>query len=143
MNVRGIVCLLWFVAASGHAQLTPLEALSLQQGDAQRGRLVFAPCRSCHFTDAAAGHGNGPNLHRIFGKQAGQQAGFEHYSEPLKAAGFVWTPEAMYAWLENPMAQMPGTSMMSAGVPDPRKRADLIAYLKAISVRLSPGEQTD
>jgi cytochrome c len=117
--------------------------LSLQQGDAQRGRLVFAPCRSCHFTDAAAGHGNGPNLHRIFGKQAGQQAGFEHYSEPLKAAGFVWTPEAMYAWLENPMAQMPGTSMMSAGVPDPRERADLIAYLKAISVRLSPGEQTD
>ncbi len=143
MTVRLLLVLLLLAAGSGHAQLEPVEVLSLQQGDSQRGRLVFAPCRTCHFTEAAAGHGNGPNLYRIFGKQAGQQAGFEHYSEPLKVAGFVWTPEVMYAWLENPMAALPGTSMMSAGVPDPRDRADLIAYLKSISVRLPPGESAE
>lgn len=122
-------------AASVHSQPDPVDELSLLQGDPARGRLVFAPCRTCHFTDAAAGHGNGPNLYRIFGKVAGQQEGFEYYSDPLKAAGFVWTPQVMYAWLENPMAALPGTSMMSAGVPDARQRADLIAYLQSVSVR--------
>ena len=122
-------------AASVYPQPDPVDELSLLQGDPARGRLVFAPCRTCHFTDAAAGHGNGPNLYRIFGKVAGQQEGFEYYSDPLKAAGFVWTPQVMYAWLENPMAALPGTSMMSAGVPDARQRADLIAYLQSVSVR--------
>ena len=122
-------------AAGVHSQPDPVDELSLLQGDPARGRLVFAPCRTCHFTDAAAGHGNGPNLYRIFGKVAGQQEGFEYYSDALKAAGFVWTPQVMYGWLENPMAALPGTSMMSAGVPDDRQRADLIAYLQSISVR--------
>ena len=122
-------------AAGVHSQPGPIDELSLLQGDPARGRLVFAPCRTCHFTDAAAGHGNGPNLYRIFGKAAGQQEGFEYYSDALKAAGFVWTPQVMYAWLENPMAALPGTSMMSAGVPDARQRADLIAYLQSVSVR--------
>lgn len=108
----------------------------LPQGDPERGRLVFGRCRTCHFTDADAGHGNGPNLHRIFGKVAGKQAGFDHYSPQLKSAQFVWTPGALSAWLENPMAAMPGTSMMSAGIPDQQERADLIAYLGSVTVRI-------
>lgn len=107
----------------------------LPQGDPERGRLVFGRCRTCHFTDADAGHGNGPNLHRIFGKVAGKQAGFDYYSPQFEAAQFVWTPGILYVWLENPMAAMPGTSMMSAGVPDPQERADLIAYLGSVTVR--------
>jgi cytochrome c2 len=35
------------------------------------------------------------------------------------------------------MAATPGTSMMSAGVPDPAQRADLIAYLQQVSVRMA------
>ena len=81
------------------------------------------------------GHNNGPNLHRIFGKVAGKQEGFAWYSEAFKSAQFVWTPEVMYVWLENPMALFPGTSMMSLGLPDPQQRADLIAFLKQASVR--------
>jgi len=106
------------------------------RGDPERGRLVFGRCRSCHFTEAGAGHGNGPNLHRIFGKVAGKQAGFDYYSPEFKAAQFVWTPGVLYLWLENPMASMPGTTMMSAGVPDPRERADLVAYLELMTVRI-------
>ena len=122
-------------AGSGHAQFGGGESAPIAEGDPQRGRLVFAPCRTCHFTEAAAGHGNGPNLYRIFGKAAGKQQGFEHYSPVLAAAQFVWTPQLLYAWLENPMAALPGTSMMSSGVPDPQQRADLIAYLQMVSVR--------
>lgn len=124
------------------AQVDSTPDLSLLQGDPQRGRLVFGPCRTCHFTEAEAGHGNGPNLYRIFGKVAGKQQGFDYYSAPLQAAQFVWTPAVMYAWLENPMAATPGTSMMSAGVPDPRRRADLIAYLQQVSVRTATDPAT-
>jgi len=104
-------------------------------GDAARGRLVFGPCRTCHYAEEAMGHNNGPNLHRIFGKVAGKQPGFDYYSDVFKQAQFVWTPNLMYVWLENPMAMFPGSSMMSLGVPDPQRRADLVEFLKQASMR--------
>jgi cytochrome c len=104
-------------------------------GNAERGRLVFAQCRTCHYAEAYMGHNNGPNLHRIFGKVAGKQEGFAYYSETFRAAEFVWTPQLMYAWLENPMRMFPDSTMMSLGVPDPQQRADLIAFLKQASVK--------
>lgn len=114
-------------------------SLSAQQvmpvGDPENGRLVFGACRTCHYPEAVMGHNNGPNLHRIFGKVAGKQPGFNDYSEVFKNARFVWTPDLMFAWLENPMAMFPASSMMSLGVPDAQQRADLIAYLKQASVR--------
>jgi len=128
---------LWLLACSGAGlaqQQAPLQDMPLE-GDARRGRLVFGPCRTCHYPEAFMGHNNGPNLHRIFGKVAGKQEGFAYYSETFKAARFVWTPQLMFAWLENPMAMFPGSAMMSLGVPDPQQRADLIAFLQQASVR--------
>ena len=81
------------------------------------------------------GHNNGPNLHRIFGKVAGKQPGFRYYSKTFREAEFVWTPQLMYAWLEDPMRMFPESTMMSLGVPDAQARADLIAYLMQASVR--------
>ena len=130
-------------AGQGHAQAEPAAAQEVQverpdlplEGDPQRGRLVFGACRTCHYTDPRVGHNNGPNLHRIFGKVAGKQAGFAYYSARFKAASFVWTPQLIYAWLENPMALFPDSHMMSLGVPDAQRRADLIAFLQQASVR--------
>jgi cytochrome c len=104
-------------------------------GDAARGRLVFAPCRTCHYAQKFMGHNNGPNLHRIFGKVAGKQEGFDYYSGLFKEADFVWTPDLMYLWLADPQKMFPDSTMMSLGVPDPQRRADLIAFLRLASVR--------
>lgn len=109
-------------------------------GDVDRGRLVFGQCRTCHYPDPAMGHNNGPNLHRIFGKVAGKQPGFEYYSETFKQAQFVWTPQLLDLWLADPLAMFPASTMMSLGVPDPQQRADLIAYLKVASVRGSAAD---
>ena len=65
----------------------------------------------------------------IFGQRAGAQEGFAYYSAALRASGLVWSPEYLDAWLANPSGFLPGTTMMSLGVPDPQARADLIAYL--------------
>jgi cytochrome c len=122
------------------AQMASAEAdgdvqAGMPDGDAARGRLIFGPCRTCHYAEKFMGHNNGPNLNRIFGKVAGKQPGFDYYSELFRSAEFVWTPELMYAWLENPRKLFPESSMMSLGVPDPQRRADLIAFLMIASVR--------
>lgn len=104
-------------------------------GDAGQGRLLFGTCKTCHYAEPFMGHNNGPNLHQIFGKVAGKQADFAYYSKTFKEAEFVWTPQLMFAWLENPLAMFPNSTMMSAGIADPQQRADLIAFLQEISVR--------
>lgn len=115
-----------------HAQAPAAPALV---GDPERGRLVFGQCRTCHYPEKAMGHNNGPNLHRIFGRVAGKQPGFEYYSDTFKQADFVWTPALLDLWLADPMRMFPDTTMMSRGVPDAQDRADLIAYLERASVR--------
>jgi cytochrome c len=37
----------------------------------------------------------------------------------------------LFEYLKNPRAVIPGTTMAFAGIPDPQKRADVIAYIKA------------
>ncbi len=126
--------LLAFVFPSpGYAVDAASVSTMLALGNVDRGRLVFAPCRTCHYPDAAMGHNNGPNLNGVFGMVAGKQKGFAYYSETFKKAEFVWTPQLMYAWLENPMKMFPQSNMMSLGVPDPQQRADLIAYLEQVT----------
>lgn len=130
-----VVTLMLFTASLG-AEVGEIEPL----GNAERGRLVFAPCRTCHYPEAAMGHNNGPSLYRIFGSVAGEQPGFKYYSEAFKAAKFVWTPQLMYRWLEAPMEMFPDSSMMSLGVPNEQARADLIAYLLKASAADPPAD---
>ena len=72
----------------------------------------------------------GPNLHKIIDRPAGSAAGYV-YSAALKSSGIVWSEDKIFAYLEKPQALVPGTKMSFAGYPDPQKRADLIAWLKA------------
>ena len=106
------------------------EQLAEFKGDADKGRLVFSQCRTCHYPEKIIGHHNGPNLHAIFGKTAGKQQGFDDYSETFLQADFIWTPELLFAWLADVEAMFPETTMMSLGAPDAQQRADLIAYLQ-------------
>lgn len=99
-------------------------------GDAERGRLVFGPCRTCHLPDKGAGNHNGPNLYAVFGRKAGTREGFLYYSDEMKNAGFEWTPQLLDLWLANPGGFLPNSSMIFVGIKDPQRRADLIEYLK-------------
>lgn len=126
MRIGASVLLL--LLASQPASSDELQA-RLALADADRGRLLFGACRTCHYPETFMGHNTGPNLSGIFGKVAGKQPGYDFYSQRFRDAEFVWTPQVMYAWLENPMAMFPDSTMMSVGVPDAQGRADLIAFL--------------
>jgi cytochrome c len=97
-------------------------------GDPEHGHIVFARCQICHSAVPGGQDMIGPNLSAVIGRKAGSKPGFV-YSDGLKAAGFVWTPQRLDTWLTNPRAMIAGTKMSFAGLSDAKDRADVIAYL--------------
>ncbi|MBV8379660.1 MAG: c-type cytochrome [Paucibacter sp.] len=101
-------------------------------GDAARGLALYqARCTACHSVDYP---GVGPAHRGVFGRQAGMAKGFDHYSPALKASGLVWTEANLDRWLTDPEKLVPGQAM-NISVPDPAERADLIAYLRTLTVQ--------
>lgn len=130
--------------ASAPAPLDPETAKLLASlpapyntADIENGRMKFNLCRSCHTIEEGGPNRTGPNLHGVFGRQAGTLPGF-HYSEPVKTAGFVWDAEHLDKWLADPRGFLPGNRMSFVGVKDAKDRADLIAYLK-VETGYKPG----
>lgn len=101
-------------------------------GDIERGAQAARACLACH-SFAPGRHMTGPSLARIWGRKAGTVEGFGRYSAALKRTDIVWNEKSLDAWLKNPAALVPGNSMAFAGIPDEGTRADLLAYLKAVS----------
>jgi cytochrome c len=105
-----------------------VEDYSKFTGDAKAGKVVFIQCQACHSLKEGENR-VGPSLYSKIGKTAGQVPGYS-YSEANKNSGIVWTEEELFKYLKNPQATIPGTKMAFAGIPDPQKRADVIAFLK-------------
>ncbi|MEO0883577.1 MAG: cytochrome c family protein [Pseudomonadota bacterium] len=96
--------------------------------DYARGRRTFRQCSSCHLVAEGGGNLVGPNLYGMFGRQAGALESF-NYSDAVKDADFIWTPERLDEWLANPRAFLPGNRMTFAGVRREDDRTAVIAYL--------------
>ncbi|HQR02905.1 MAG: c-type cytochrome [Proteobacteria bacterium] len=117
-----------FATLLGCATLLSAQA-EMPVGDAERGREVFAACRTCHYPEKYVGNHNGPSLFNVFGRKAGS-TDFAYYSKTMKASNLVWTPELLDFWLANPRTFLKGSTMVTVPMPNPQDRADLIAYLK-------------
>ncbi|UVO52483.1 cytochrome c family protein [Sphingomonas sp. SUN019] len=98
-------------------------------GNAASGKTVFIQCKTCHEVTPGVNK-IGPSLAGIVGRKASSIATFT-YSPANHNSGITWTPEKLFQYLENPQRVVPGTKMAFAGIPDPQKRADVIAYLTA------------
>jgi cytochrome c len=119
--------LLWGVACAFSFN-TPAHAA----GDVERGARASRPCMACH-SFVPGRHMTGPSLAGSWGRKAGTAEGFGRYSEALKRSETVWDERNLDAWLRNPSALIPGTTMVFDGIADPHMRADLLAYLRAVS----------
>ena len=105
--------------------------LASYTGDAAAGKTAFITCQTCHAIEVGVNR-IGPSLHGVVGRKAGSVAGFA-YSTANSGSGITWTPEKLFQYLENAQRVVPGTKMSFASLPDPQKRADVIAYLKTNS----------
>ena len=115
-------------AAEKTAMLASLPS-PYNAADLDNGRRVFARCRACHTITEGGPNMTGPNLHGVFGRQAGGLEGY-NYSSALQQADFIWDGERLDHWLENPRTFLKGTKMTFAGIPDATDRRDVVAFLK-------------
>lgn len=108
-----------------------LTASAAWAQDATAGHAVFtSQCSACHSVDAGRTI-LGPSLAGIVGRPAGQEKGF-HYSAANKASGLTWDEPTLERYLTKPQSVVPHTTMGYPGEADPKKRADLIAYLATL-----------
>src|SRR5260370_41950647 len=102
---------------------------ALADGDPKRGAKIYGACAGCHSLEPNL-HLTGPSLDGLWGKKAASVENFVRYSSPLKEQGFLWDEVSLNAWLTDPKAFVPGTSMPFRGIGAAKGRADLIAFLK-------------
>ena len=119
--------------------LASLPLAAPAAGDPERGARMFRPCTHCH-TSVAGEHGVGPSLAAVFGRKAATVEGFARYSDALKASGIRWDAASLEKWLADPAKMVPGNTMAVPGVREARIRADLVAYLKAVSEGRAPAQ---
>lgn len=103
-------------AASGAGAASPPQA--------------FNQCTACHSTTPGKTI-IGPSLAGVYGHKAGQVPGFQ-FSDAMKSSGLVLNEKNLDAFLANPTAKVPGTTMVFAGVKDEKQRQAIIDYLKTL-----------
>ena len=106
-----------------------LASAQAQAQDAAAGGMAFQQCAECH--SPGTSDGAGPGLKGVFGRRAGSKDGFI-YSPAMKKSTVVWDDSTLAAFLANPRAVVPDTTMAYAGDDDAKERADLVAYLKTL-----------
>ena len=127
MKAAGLRSRILFISA-----LLPLSFPVLADGNPEQGEKVYDMCLGCHSLEPGR-HRAGPSLVQIFGQEAGTVPGFTRYSQALKQSKIVWNEETLDAWIKEPDNLVPGNLMPFPGISDPQKRADLVAFLKAVS----------
>ena len=94
-------------------------------------KIATTSCRTCHELDSG-GNNTGPSLQGLFGRRSGSVPGFA-YSDAMKNADIVWTPETLDRFLYGPKTMVPGTKMSFGSMWDSTNRRDVIAYLLSIN----------
>ncbi|MGI9330760.1 MAG: c-type cytochrome [Gammaproteobacteria bacterium] len=107
--------------SSPDALVTDLSLAGLQAADYMAGKQAFqGRCSACHTLAQDSANIAGPNLWGVFDRQAGSMEEFT-YSDTLRDADFLWSPERLDAWLSDPKGYLPGNIM---GIPEAVPDAD-------------------
>jgi cytochrome c2 len=108
-----------------------LAACSLPGNPAEGEKIATTSCRTCHELDSG-GNNTGPSLQGLFGRKSGSVPGFD-YSDAMKTANIVWTPETLDRFLYGPKTMVPGTKMSFGSMWNSTDRRDVISYLLSIN----------
>ncbi len=92
------------------------------------GKDVFEEqCAECHSV-LKDKNKKGPSLFGVVGRKSGSIDGYA-YSDAMRSANLVWTPENLDQYLTYPRKMVPGTKMKYDGLEARNERSALIQYL--------------
>ena len=111
--------------------LGALGATPALADSASQGQAMFPICAACHSVDPGVNK-IGPSLHGIVGRKAGADPHFS-YSPAMKNAGFVWTPDKLAAFINDPQQVVPGTAMAYSGTRNTDIAKSIVDYLEQVS----------
>ena len=102
----------------------------MKTANAKAGKKIIKKCISCHSFEKGGANKIGPNLWNVFMSKKGMHPANYPFSKAMKAKGGAWDEQSLFAFLAKPSKYVPGTKMSFIGIKDPKKRADVIAFLK-------------
>ncbi len=121
------------VAGAADEETGPVDfGTLLAAASASDGERVARRCTACHTFEQGGGHGTGPAMYGVLGRQVASVSGF-NYSSAMRdyaEGGTEWLYQNMYEYLENPRRYVPGTSMAFAGLRSQDDRINLLAYMR-------------
>lgn len=126
-------------APAAAAPAVPLGEL-MAKADVKRGESAAAQCKACHTFEEGGKAGIGPNLYDIVDRTIASAPGFAYsnaLADKAKSDG-KWSFQHLQAFVANPRGYANGTKMAFAGVKDPARVADLLAYLNTFSKSPKP-----
>ena len=94
----------------------------------QTPAMAYQQCKGCH-EETLNGTVAGPNLRGVFGRKVAGGKDF-NYSPALRHVNGPWTAEQLDAFLREPKAFVPGTTMMFGGLADSAQRRRVIEFLR-------------
>lgn len=101
------------------------------QGDAKNGKLIYKEaCSQCHQLTPGLNK-KGPQLMNVYGAPAALLKDYK-YSQALQDTGWTWDAETLDPYLADPEKALPDSKMLADPMPDPKERADVIAYLSTL-----------
>lgn len=107
----------------------PDFAAAIPAADAMAGATIAERCMVCHDFNKDGANKIGPLLYGVVGRPKASFAGYD-YSQAMKEKGGNWTYADLYAFLQAPLTNTPGTKMTFAGIPRTQDRLNLIAYMR-------------
>ncbi len=127
---NGLKTLLGLAVLSGFALIQPAHA----EGDATKGKKVFAKCMACHTIDEEKNR-VGPHLVHILDRKTATVDGFKYSPAMTKAGedGMVWDEATLTSYLAAPKQFIPGNKMIFVGLKKPEDISDLIAFIRSKS----------
>jgi cytochrome c len=114
--------------ASGKMSAEDIKKM-IAAGDPKKGENDSRACHACHDFKKGGPNRVGPNLWGVVGRPVASHEGF-NYSDALKNLGGKWTYEKLWHFIHGPREYVKGTRMTFSGIKDPKKRADLLAWLR-------------
>lgn len=116
------------------ADVPPDWGAVLPAANIAAGQAITQKCASCHQFDPGDTPSTGPGLYGVVGRPPGTQAKYTTYDQAMQdfaKTHTAWTYDLLYQFLKAPGQFMPGTKMTFVGLPDPKDRINVIAYLRS------------